>query len=388
MRYLFYLLLLFFYSFLYGESNPIPVAQIKIEIGARQIEEVFYGFAEGDVLIFSFEEANGKTVRDIQITEMPNNLRFSDLNKNKLEDIRINVHSNSIYSFKLYNSALGRRSCRLIINRIPKSEDLVRFNTNWEWKDIFDTIYTPYTEDSLIGYDTILTPYTKKELVRIDTSYYEIKSSETSTRLRSRSHTSCFSNPASCTKNITVLSYPENTEYLIVWIGVGQEAKKEYDNLTRQLSKTIINSGLAHLTGGVGLLASSFVNKSVDAYLDNIKPSKSIIDIFFTNKENANFWYNDMDNRINTFEGLSFKNKSNFKHTIRKKDLPKKRMYLCMKNNATRTGVDVSMNVVAVTFEKIYEDKRYVRREIKPKYTKVNKTKVTVKKSKVRVNAG
>ena len=384
--------LLFTISFLISINliyalEPVTVAQLTIDIGAKKSEEMFYGFAEGDVIIFSFEEINGRKVRSIEITELPNNIRFSDMNQASTREFKINVTNESVYKFEFSNSSLRKRICRVTIKRIPSTEELVNFNTDWKWENVYDTIFTPFVEDSLVGYDTIMKPFTKNELVRIDTTFHEIKSNETQTRIRSRTHTSCFGNAASCTKNKTMLSYPENTEFLLVWIGVGQNAKSQFDDLTKQFSKTIINSGLTYLSGGAGLLASSFVNNTIDSFLDNIKPSKSVIDIFFTDKKNADFWYNDMNNRINTFKGLSFKNKAIFKHTINKKDLPKENMYLCIKNNATRNGVDVTMSVVAVTLEEVYEEKNYTKQDIKPKYVKVNKTKMKINKTRIRVNS-
>ena len=48
----------------YGQK-PIDVAESSIKVGIKAEEEVYFGFAEGDKLIFSFEEANGKEMKEV-----------------------------------------------------------------------------------------------------------------------------------------------------------------------------------------------------------------------------------------------------------------------------------------------------------------------------------
>jgi hypothetical protein len=43
----------------YGQK-PVDVAESSVKVGIKAEEEVYYGFAEGDQLIFSFEETGGK----------------------------------------------------------------------------------------------------------------------------------------------------------------------------------------------------------------------------------------------------------------------------------------------------------------------------------------
>lgn len=372
----------------FGQLEPVTVAQLTIKIGAMSTEEMYYGFAEGDQIVFNFEEERGKELKEVEITELPGNSKFMDFKSSVIHDKKIQVHKEAVYKFRFYNSSLGKRVCRVTIQRIPKSEDLITFNTNWKWETLYDTTYVPYTEDSLVGHDTLIIPYTKKELVRVDTSFQEIQSPESEIWIYSRGNVkSCFGNSASCTKQKITLNYPINTDYLLVWIGVGQETRNAYNKLSRGVSKIAVKGGTAYLSGGSSLLAGAFTDKAVNSQIDNLPTSKNVIDIHFTDQKWADYWYNDNNNQISTFEGLSFKDRVVFKRTLRKSQIPKNQMVLCMKNNSYSVGTSVTISVVAVMLNEIYEDKQYTRQEIKPRYVKLNKQRMEVNTKQIRVNA-
>jgi len=371
----------------YAEVEPVDVAQLTIKIGGLSTEELFYGFAEGDQIVFSFEEDRGKELKEIEIIELAGNSKFMDFKPSVIDSKKIQVHKEAVYKFRFYNSSIGKRVCRIKIQRIPKSADLIPFNTNWKWETQYDTTYVPYKEDSLIGYDTLNVPYTKKELVRIDTSFHEIQSPESEIWMYSRSNVkACFGKSESCTKQKLTLSYPNDTDFLLIWIGVGQETRTAYNELSKGISKIAVKGGKAYLSGGSSLLVSAFTDKAISNQIDNIPTSKNVIDMYFTNQESANYWYNDYDNNIQTYEGLSYKNRVVFNKTLNKSQIPKNEMVLCMKNNSYSVGTSVYINVVAVNINNIYEDKRYTRNEIKPRYVTINKNRMVISSTEMRVN--
>ena len=146
----------------FGQQQPIDVAELTIKIRSLGSEELFYGFAEGDQIIFNFEELNGKELKEVEIIELPSSSKFMDYKTTKIENKKILVNQKGVYQFKFNNSALVGRICKVKIQRIPKSEEFISFNTNWEWKTLYDTTYVPYTQDSLVGYDTSYVNKTKK----------------------------------------------------------------------------------------------------------------------------------------------------------------------------------------------------------------------------------
>ena len=85
MNKLFFLILtvVFFSNRLYGQTI-VDVAEITLKIGGHGDEVFYYGFAEGDQLVFNFQEVNGKELKEIEIIELPYSYKFMDYNSKKL----------------------------------------------------------------------------------------------------------------------------------------------------------------------------------------------------------------------------------------------------------------------------------------------------------------
>ncbi len=373
----------------YGQLQPIDVAELTIKIGGMSSEEMFYGFAKDDQIVFNFEELKGKELKEIEIIELPNNSKFMDYKTVKIENKKISVNQKSLYQFKFNNSAISGRICKVKIQRIPKTEDLTAFNTNWEWKTLYDTTYVPYNQDSLIGYETVKIPYTKNELIRIDTTFKEFAIAEKNqVQIHSRGNLkACFGKSESCTKYKELISYPSNTETLIVWVGIGQESRQQYLDLTKTLTKIAVKGAITTYSAGSSLLINGLTDQATDQAINSLPTSKNEVDIYFTDEQNATFWYNDYENRINTYNGLQYPNQVKFYKKFTKEQIPSNSMYICIKNNSYSVPVDISLGVVAVCFDKIYEDKNYIREEQKPIYVKLNKKRMVVNTRKIRVNA-
>src|SRR6187551_3935705 len=109
---------LLFVAASYGQK-PIDIAESSIKVGIKAEEEVYFGFAEGDKLIFSFEEAGGKEMKEIEIIEMPSSSKFLEFKTSKIENKTINIARTGIYKFRFANSAILPRVCKYKIQRIP-----------------------------------------------------------------------------------------------------------------------------------------------------------------------------------------------------------------------------------------------------------------------------
>ena len=100
-------------------QEPIDVAEIAIKIGAKGEEELYYGFAEGDQIVFSFKEADEREVKEVEIIELPSNSKFQDIETKEIKNKIIKVNKKGIYKFRFYNSALLKgRICKVKIQRI------------------------------------------------------------------------------------------------------------------------------------------------------------------------------------------------------------------------------------------------------------------------------
>jgi hypothetical protein len=140
-----------------GGQTIVDVAENTLKISGLGGEEVFYyGFAEGDQLIFNFEEINGKELKEIEIIELPSTSKFMDYKSSRIDNKIFNIARTGIYKFRLSNSAIGGRICKVKIQRIPASEATKNFNSSVFWKTVYDTTYTTEQEKYLIRADTTI----------------------------------------------------------------------------------------------------------------------------------------------------------------------------------------------------------------------------------------
>lgn len=136
-------------------QNIITVCEQTIKIGSMGEEIMYFGFAAGDQINFEFE--SDKELKEIQIFELiekNSSQKYSNF-KSTSAKTSIYVPEKAVYQFRFKNGAVGGRICNVKIQRVPESEATQRFNTTPRIKTLYDTTYTHYTQDSLVGYDTL-----------------------------------------------------------------------------------------------------------------------------------------------------------------------------------------------------------------------------------------
>src|SRR6187401_1772887 len=139
----------------YGQK-PVDVAESSVKVGIKGEKEVYFGFAEGDKLIFSFEETNGKEMKEVEIVEMPSSSKFLEFKTSKIDNKTINVARTGIYKFRFANSALLPRVCKFKIQRIPAGAATQSFNTTVYFDEYNDTTYTNEVETFIDRSDTVI----------------------------------------------------------------------------------------------------------------------------------------------------------------------------------------------------------------------------------------
>lgn len=147
----------------YGQK-PVDVAESSIKVGIKGEESVFFGFAEGDQLIFSFEEATGKEMKEVEILEWPSSSKFMEYKTSKIENKTINITRTGIYKFRFANSALLPRVCKYKIQRIPASAATQNFNTTVYNDQYNDTTYTNEVETFIDKSDTIINNFQDRSI--------------------------------------------------------------------------------------------------------------------------------------------------------------------------------------------------------------------------------
>lgn len=358
---------------LYGQLNPIDVAELTLKIGGLGSDELYYGFAEGDKIVFSFNEEYGRELKEIEIIELPTSSKYMDFKSTRVENKIIDVYKDGVYLFKFTNSTLGGRICNVKIQRIPKSEELISFNTDWKWKTIYDTTYIPYSEDSLIGYDTIYIQKEKKALIAIDTIITELCNktervhSATAIGKTQDSYLDVYLPQNIYTPNR--FNTYQSTEVVAwsYWLGVGQRAKEDYEAANKNLSAGITTIGA--LTG-YGALASLAVTG---------------ISMFGTPTVGDNVQYRFITVQNGVEKILDFGN--GIAASGRNTNLLQGGFRLHMHNDNFREGIDVTVKVIAVQVRKTWEDQQYTEEMIEPKYLTLNKRRMVVETSQIRVNA-
>jgi hypothetical protein len=150
----------------------LDVAEITLRIGAKSEETLYYGFAEGDQIVFDFKEIDGNALKEVEVLAMPESSKFKDYEVKNVTNKTIKVIQKGIYKFRFYNAALLKgRVCAIKIQRIPKSAASVNFNTGVRWVEKMDTTYELKTETV---YNAAEKQEVRKRLASVDTAVVSI----------------------------------------------------------------------------------------------------------------------------------------------------------------------------------------------------------------------
>lgn len=192
----------------------VDVAEGTLKISGHKEEIFYYGFAEGDQIIFNFEEVNKKEVKEVEIIELPSNSKFMDYKTKKIENRILNVTRTGVYKFRFSNTALLGKICKFKIQRIA-TEKTKNFNSSVYWRDVVDTIYSTAQETHVIKSDTTFQDfYTGSPQV-------------------SSKH-ALNGNPNS---QIIDLDLPDNTILWSFYIGTGKKGQEEFENAMNNFKK-------------------------------------------------------------------------------------------------------------------------------------------------------
>lgn len=148
-------------------QTTIDVAENTVKLGVMTEDFFYYGFAEGDKMIFNFEMVTGKEIKELEITEYPSGFRFLELKPGKISNKIITIPRTGIYKFRFNNTAILPRAFKYKIQRIPASPATQKFNTNVYNEMVTDTAYTFELEDYLEKVDTIFTSF-QDRLLRVN----------------------------------------------------------------------------------------------------------------------------------------------------------------------------------------------------------------------------
>ena len=296
-------------------QNEVDVADITLKVGGLSTEEIYFGFAEGDKIVFSMIEKNGKDLKEVTITEYPNSIKFQDRSTAKIENKIFNVARKGIYKFSFYNSNVSGRVVNLILKRIPSKPETKDFNTNIVFRNVIDTAYI--AED-------------KQFLVSSDTSFVDVLNSNAMVHSTTNSE-----GP----RTVLDFTLPANTFRWAYWIGVGKEGDEAY----KQDQNSVINSGVKFL---------STINPMAGLLLGALTLTKSSVG------ENVEFWFiGDNESAINFKAGKQFlQYKKGNVITDNGVMQPRQgRQYIGLSNDNMLQGISVNVKITAMVVKNKYE---------------------------------
>lgn len=355
-------------------QERIPVTETTLSLSFDQTVEVYYGFASGDEIVFNMNMLQGKHIKYVEIVELPSNIIFTEFKAHIIRDKRIKVRKKGIYLFRFYSSSLTNRVCKYKIDRIPVSPKTRNFNTGWKWLTVRDTIYTPYQQDSLIGHQTIKYQETIRELK-------EEKLEEIMLFEKTQTVHSFYNENISRTFLKVDLPSIYNTtmkeEQLLAWsywIGVGQESREAYEKnlntITNSLSKAAnryYQTPLAGLAiGEISNLITPQIGEDVNYY-------------FIPDYQNAQQFYNKQ-------QFLQFDNGKGRAAYGRNDRLKEGTFYIGLLNDNQWRGIEVDVKVMVVKQIKTYENVVHNRERQEPQYVTLNKTRMDINESKIRIS--
>lgn len=355
----------------YSANTPILITENTITLNFEEEKELHFSFAAGDMISVDFEMVKGKHLKEFEVYESDQNKIFSEFKLQKLSKKQFHVKNMSVYRFKFYSTSITKRVFKIKIFRTPSSEATVNFNTNWKWETIRDTIYVLYTVDSIAGYNTIKYKEKVRELVHTEVkedlwvnktqrvhSYWNGNGNKTYVKVT-------FPNPVN-----TPLK-EEKTISWAYWIGVGEEAQKAYRQNEIQLADAAINltsyaDPLAGLALGVitKLITPSNGHDVHYAFLPNDLAVQNYLN-------NQPYQYFDQGKGIAAYGKNSDRNTGTF--------------YIGLYNDNQTIGIDVTIKIVLLKEIKTFQIVEYDKEREEPIIVTLNKTRMEIKETKIRV---
>ncbi len=339
----------------FGKTQSIEVADLTIRVKKNSEEKLTYGFAEGDKILFSFQEAKNKKLKEVIIKAYPNQLKFSDYKTAAIDKKTIKVSKSGVYTFTFKNSnKLSSRICKVKISRIPANETLKDFDTEVQWVTERDTTIRTYTKKIIVGYDTTYVPKIRRVLVSSEKQEQQITTK--SVRVNSITH---LTNP---NKTSTFFALPphQKTDYeekrviaWAYWVGVGEEAQAAWrrnNNMIKTLSQTAGN----FLTPLGALALGTVTQLAIPTTGEDIKYTLLDRENEFLFRGKQPYGTLDYGKGIATYKYFTHPSLMQGTYFVR------------LENDNYRRGVNVDVKAIAIIEHKVYKDEEYTKTVVTP----------------------
>jgi len=311
-------------------QQTLDIAEATLKIGGLDEEVLYHGFAEGDQLIFSFQETEGKELKSVEIQAYPALPIFQDYKTGGLSKTLRIAHT-GIYVFRFTNTALTGRICHYKIQRIPATEATAKFNTQVYWRSLSANSYYIAEEKYLVSRDTNVVPVIDHKVERV----------------HSKTSINGIGN-----KTTVEVTLPDHTVSWSYYLGVGnsseeifREAEEKAERQRRQLNgaaslicKATLYNGYAVMAGlALNGIAEFGIPKNADNIQYHFAPDARNAQLFLTNEEFSSF---EQGNGPLSFKRMVQPRSGTF--------------YVCLLNDNILYGIDVHVKVAAVTVQEVW----------------------------------
>ncbi len=323
------------------------VSEGSMKIAGMGEENLYFGFAAGDKIIFSFSEISNKEIKEVEILEYPSASRYTDFKVSSASNKTITVNKEGVYQFRFKNGNVAKRVCKYTIERIAASEDTKNFNTTVDWIIRTDTVWRTFTKDVTIGHDTTIMKLSRKV---VDTVFQkEELLLDKSERVHSTTNSNGNKRSVYFTLPPNKIEAYETTKVVswAYWVGVGEEANQAWKENSMAIGKLA--------TGAAGVFLTPLGALAVGALTDLAMP-KLGEDVYYalTTESNRNLFLNNQAFRAYD----SGKGVAGYKKIL-EPELCQGAYFLCLSNDNDWQGIDVMIKVIAIVETTRFKDEPY-----------------------------
>lgn len=308
-----------------GSSSKLTLFDGEVKVGGLGVNDLYFGFAEGDKLIINVKEFNGRQISDVLIFHYPSDTIFKEKLVKEISNKEVSITKTGVYWFKFSNAFGEGRIYKVKIEREFTNKKMASFNSKVQWKAGFDTVWHDYPTRVVVKSDTILNTLLDEEIVI-------------------QAHSDTIKN-----RNKETLSFnlPNLSRGWAYYFGAGDNCKKsfmqlknEYENSPEFKSSKIIEDGI--------MAKVILRNKNI---LNSIQCDQKV-----------NYWLTDSKNDANNFlEGKYF---TYFRDSIicsesKKMSYPSNgQISIAFLNESNKSSLAVYVNVAAITINEQYETRQ------------------------------
>jgi len=340
-------------------AQRIDVAELQLTLAPGATEELLYGFANGDRILFTVEEENGQTVHEVTVAEYPETYKYKGLHVKKEKNREFVVTNNSVYRFRFANTSKETRICNVKIQRVPAKSDLRNFNTAVKWVTKQDTTWNSFTKDVVVGYDTLHVQKTRKA-VAFEKRYEELvldknqRVDSKATTLGENKTTVAFTLPV----NVTGKDETKKVIAWAYWVGVGEESN-EFWKQNRKMIVGAVQGATTMFTSPLGGIAAGAVTNLL------LPTNGEDVEYALATEQNSKLFLQDKAYKsIDSGKGVAA-----YKRFIDGSTLQGK-YYVLLANDNYVQPIDVNVKVSAIVEHIKYKNETYTDRVISPRYEK------------------